>query len=91
MSQDSSHFTWTLGFLAGVAATAATALLLDWQPARAARHKIGRQLRFSAGSLAALRERAGLKAREIPGDGASVPAGDYRRPVAPAGDRVALP
>jgi gas vesicle protein len=91
MSQDNTYFTWTLGFLAGVAATAATAFLLASQPGQVARHRIGRKLRYSAGALEALRARAARAAREIQDEAAAVLTGDHRRQPAAEGPAVTHP
>jgi gas vesicle protein len=86
MNDRTSYVGCTLGFLAGVLAGAGAALLLAPQPGRAARERVGRQLRHRAGSIRALKERLARRAKAVrpearrPAEAESSAGGDGRRP-----------
>jgi gas vesicle protein len=65
MNERPSYLTWMFGFLAGGLAGAGAALLLAPSSGQASRGRIGRQLRYSAGSIRALKDRVARRGAEI--------------------------
>lgn len=65
MNERASYFTWMFCFFAGSVAGAGAALLLAPQSGQASRDRIGRKLRYSAGSIRALKDRVARRGAQI--------------------------